>query len=205
MVGERLNKSALKEEASVDSESDIGALLHDIHEALVLAREDHGGDLPPVRILRILAGEGHRIFSSDKHSQSALNDSCGVPLSAAMDYVGAILDDSSQKIHRLKNNVEEYSRLCNDIELEINALLSPGSSTKESEGKLGQRNALPNVDIDEMYSKLQQLEEDGGMAGQTAAAVNDMMKEDFWREMEHSDDPFETICFYISKGYLENI
>jgi hypothetical protein len=33
----------------------------------------------------------------------------------------------------------------------------------------------------------------------------EMMKEDFWREMERSEDPFETVCFYISKGYLGNV
>ena len=91
-----------KEEASVDSESEMGGLLHDIHEALVMAR-DHG-DLPPVRILRILAGEGHGMFNSDKHGANQSLSRCGVPLSAAMDYVGAILDDSSRKIHRLKVN-----------------------------------------------------------------------------------------------------
>ena len=90
--------------ASAYSESDIGGLLHDIHEALVMAREDHI-DVPPVRILRILAGEGPGMFSSDNHNQSGANHSCGVPLSAAMDYVGAVLDSSDRKIHRLKVSV----------------------------------------------------------------------------------------------------
>lgn len=91
----------MKDEASVDSESEIGGLLHDIHESLELAREH--GDLPPVRILRILAGEGHGMFSSDSHgpSNQSLNRN-GVPLSAALDYVASILDDSSNKIHRLQ-------------------------------------------------------------------------------------------------------
>jgi len=211
MAGERWNKGMLKEEASVNSESEVGGLLHDIHEALVMAR-DHG-DLPPVRVLRILAGEGHGMFHSDKHhgSNQSGGGRCGVPLSAAMDYVSAILDDSSRKMHRLKNNVYEYSRLCNDMELEINALLSPGSPGKQSE--VGKKSALPNVDIDEMYSSLCQLEEDShtisGQSTQAGRAAEferiEATKEDFWREMEHSDDPFETICFYISKGYLENI
>jgi hypothetical protein len=30
----------------------------------------------------------------------------------------------------------------------------------------------------------------------------EMMSEDFYREMEQSEDHFETICFCISKGYL---
>lgn len=99
MAGEKC-ESSLKDEASVDSESDIGGLLHDIHEALVMAR-DHGS-LPHVRILRILAGEGHGMFHPDKRSSN--HSRCGVPLSAALDYVGALLDDSSRRIHRLKVN-----------------------------------------------------------------------------------------------------
>jgi hypothetical protein len=100
MARDRLDVT-LKDEASVSSESEIGALLHDIQEALVMAR-DYG--LPHVRILRILAGEGHGMFNSVRHEMN--NSRCGVPLSAALDYVGAIFDDSTRKIHRLKvNNV----------------------------------------------------------------------------------------------------
>lgn len=101
MVGEL--KGNLKEEASVGSESEIGGLLHDIHEALVMAR-DHD-DLPPVRILRILAGEGHGMFNSDSHDSNRYHNRCGVPLAAATDYVGVILDDCAKKIHRLKVNI----------------------------------------------------------------------------------------------------
>ena len=112
-----------------------------------------------MRILRILAGEGHGQFSADSHGSSHSSNRCSVPLSVAMDYVGSILDDSSKNIHRLKvssfsllivplhilcgtltfscwvrplaiiamkNNVEEYSRLCNDLELEIHSLQSSG-------------------------------------------------------------------------------
>ena len=95
-------QGTLKEEASVDSESDIGGLLHDIHEALIMAR-DHR-ELPPVRILRILAGESSGIFSSEHHSSNTSNGGGGggVPLSAAMDYVGVVLDESSGNIIRLK-------------------------------------------------------------------------------------------------------
>jgi hypothetical protein len=101
MVGEL--KGNLKEEASVGSESEIGGLLHDIHEALVMAR-DHD-DLPPVRILRILAGEGHGMFNSDSHDSNRYHNRCGVPLAAATDYVGVILDDCAKTIHRLKVNI----------------------------------------------------------------------------------------------------
>ena len=120
-----------------------------------------------------------------------------MPLSAAIDYVGSVLDDSSNKIDRLQNKVEEYSRLCNDMELEINTLLSPGTSKKKNVG--------PNVDIDDIYSRLLSLSE-GPQPAHVMDSVErqEMKKEEFWREMEHSEDPFETICFFISKGYLEN-
>jgi hypothetical protein len=60
-----------------------------------------------------------------------------------------------------------------------------------------------------MYSTLCELADENGFpsaAGtkQSYAGRPDS-KEDFWREMEHSDDPFETMCFFISKGYLDNI
>ena len=113
MYGERADKEPLAEDASVNSDSDVGGLLTDIHEALMLIR-DHG-ELPPVRILRILSGETHGQFSADIKSLSANQGS--VPLSAAIDYVGSVLDDSSNKIDQLQNKVEEYSRLCNDMEL----------------------------------------------------------------------------------------
>lgn len=154
MARDRLN-GTMKDEASVDSESEIGALVHDIQEALVMAR-DNG--LPHVRILRILAGERPGIFSSDWHGATS---HCGVPLSAALDYVGSILDESTKKIHRLKvnifsrfivaccqlngliwistlskkNNVEEYSRLCNEMEREINSLSVTGSRSKTHDSK----------------------------------------------------------------------
>lgn len=93
-----LAQDCSKDDVSVGSDTETGGLLHDIHEALVLAR-DHGNSIPPVRVLRILAGEGFGQFSSsDTNSQ----DRCSVPLSVAMDYVGATLDESSRKIQRLQ-------------------------------------------------------------------------------------------------------
>ena len=81
----------------------VGGILHDIHESLVMAM-DHG-ELPPVRILRILAGERNGMFNCDNRSTNPSLNHCGVPLSVAMDYVGAVLDDSSGKIHRLKVSI----------------------------------------------------------------------------------------------------
>jgi len=51
-------------------------------------------------------------------------DNC-VPLSVALDYIGAILDESSTETSRLKNDVQEYSQMRNSMETEILELLSP--------------------------------------------------------------------------------
>jgi len=53
MAGEKLNKDGSTDEISVDSDLQIGGLLHDIHEALQLAR-DHSNSMQPVRVLRYL-------------------------------------------------------------------------------------------------------------------------------------------------------
>ena len=195
MYGERADNEPLAEDASVNSDSDVGGLLTDIHEALMLIR-DHG-ELPPVRILRILSGETHGQFSADIKSQAASQGS--VPLSAAIDYVGSVLDDSTNKIDQLQNKVEDYSRLCNDMELEINSLLSLEPSIKKK--NVGG----PKVDIDDIYSRLLSLSEGSQQPQLDSVEQQEMKKEEFWREMEHSEDPFETICFFISKGYLDNV
>ena len=60
------------------------------------------------------------------------------------------------------------------------------------------------MDIDDIYSRLLGLSEGPQQAQRDSVERQEMKKEEFWREMEHSEDPFETICFFISKGYLEN-
>jgi hypothetical protein len=89
--------------------SDEEEILDDIREALALARAQ--GALPPVRIARILAGEGAGQFSVDKGKTSGAQT---VPLSVALDYVGAILDDSRLEISRLKvrENVFLKKKFC---------------------------------------------------------------------------------------------
>lgn len=114
------SQGAIREDASINSETEIGGVFRDIHEALVMAREH--GDLPPVRILRILAGEGFGQFSSDNHP-SHLQTQCSVPLSVALDYVGAILDDSSRKINRLKVSARKDCCIIVSRKFSLNFLL----------------------------------------------------------------------------------
>lgn len=89
--------------------------------------------------------------------------------------------------------------------MEIDAVLSSGLHRRE-EG--GQRSLLPNIDIDDMYSNLceQHTSDSGSFSAETKPQPrNTDSKEAFWREMENSDDPFETICYFLSRGYLEDI
>lgn len=94
--------------------------MEDIQEALSLARRQ--GVLPPVRIARILAGEGTGQFSNVTTTDNALQKRT-VPLSVALDYVGTILDESRQEIGRLRSEVDEYNQLCNSMEKEVESLL----------------------------------------------------------------------------------
>ena len=57
-----------------------------------------------------------------------------------------------------------------------------------------------------MYSNLCELSDDNG-AFTTATDVNSAnnSKEAFWREMEHSEDPLETVCYFLSRGHLDKI
>lgn len=96
-----MNKAANGDDDSDDGTAEI---LDDIQEALTVARLQ--GKIAPVRIARILAGEGTEQFST--HLPFGDSDSGRqqtVPLSVALEYVGAILDDSRKEISRLKVNL----------------------------------------------------------------------------------------------------
>ncbi len=88
---------------------------------MALARRH--GVLPPVRIARILAGEGSGQFSTDDaKTDGGKSKKRTVPLSVALDYVGAILDESRKDISRLKvNNISESGKifLCLTIDDEV--------------------------------------------------------------------------------------
>jgi len=105
--------------------------------------------------------------------------------------------------------VEEYSSLCNDVEFEINALLSPGLPEKNP--RSSETSSIPDVNIDEINSYISRLEEEQRAEHNLSSnrdgefEVSEMMREDFWREMEQTDDNFETISWFLSKGFLVNL
>jgi len=194
MVSEKIVKDHAYDTRSVNSDSEIDEMLDDIKEALSLARAQ--GVLPPVRIARILAGDSVGQFSNELSlSKRDEKDNC-VPLSVALDYIGAILDESSTEISRLKNDVQEYSQMCNSMETEILELLSPpaiNGSANESK-----KSNLQEINIEEMYSTLMQSSHDHSTQKKTEAS-----SEEFWREMGHSEDRFETITRFFAKGIID--
>jgi hypothetical protein len=178
--------------ADDESEDDEAEeILDDIQEALALARRQ--GVLPPVRIARILAGEGTGQFSSDSAMVDAQKRRT-VPLSVALDYVGTILEDSRKDISRLKSEVEEYNLLCNTMESEIDSLLRASNALPAVSGETSGQPSRFN--IDELYWKVRA--EDGDVVDSTS----EQTREAFWRDMNQSEDSFETIARFFAKGVL---
>ena len=155
-------------------------LLDDIQAVLTMARNQ--GACPPVRIARILAGEGTGQFSptTNNHhnnhnhktqqrrppppSSSALVPPATVPLSVALEYLGSILEDSRIEGDRLKAKVEEYNELCNSMEREIESLLRtsrglpPTAANDDTAATSSLGNPSPMglaaLNIDELYSTI---------------------------------------------------
>jgi len=173
------------DDASEKSEAKV--IFEDIQEALEIAKLQ--GVLSPVRIARILAGESTSQFSS--HYPPTQPNS--VPLSVALDYVGGILDDTEKKITRLKSEILEYNQSCNAMEAEIQSLL-PSFSTELSVG---------NINIENMYQLLQKNMENHHSYTHMNKHVNLINEqEEFWREMEQSEDRFQTISRFFGKGLI---
>jgi hypothetical protein len=195
IASEKIDHDGAADDASTKSEEED--ILDDIREALALAKAQ--GALPPVRIARILAGEGVGQFSVDTHRNETQTQQT-VPLSVALDYVGAILDDSRKEISRLKADVEEYNQLCNSMEAEINSLLiasmPPSSRVTDEEG------TTSRINIDELYAKMREAAEEGAPF-ENISSRSEKAREAFWREMNQSEDRFDTIARFYAKGIIQ--
>lgn len=187
-------------------------IMEHIQECLVLAKRQ--GVLPPVRIAGILAGEHAGQFSTDRmqrsHVQSGSNsrNQHGVPLSVALDYVGTILDESRSDIVRLKGEVEEYNNLCNAMENEINMLLRVSGDLPQEmntvisiDGSVSDAmtNLANRLNIDDLYYQIRASDDVDKFADRVI--VSDA-REAFWREMNHTEDSFETISRFFAKGIV---
>ena len=195
MVAERL-ADADNDDGDDGDESDdeVDDILEDISEALSLARRQ--AVLPPVRIARILAGEGTGQFSSagvgaDRPQQRT------VPLSVALDYVGEILDESRKEISRLKVEVEEYNQMCNAMEAEIDSLLKTSQTVPSH--KEASEEVSPRINIEEMHAKVRLALDEGEKTDNRS----ELSREAFWREMDQSEDTMNTISRFFTKGVIQ--
>lgn len=169
-------------------------ILQDIEEALSLARRQ--GVLPPVRIARILAGEGPGQFSAEDVTSTSRHET--VPLSVAIDYIGTILEESSLEIGRLTSEVEEYDRLCNSMEEERDALLRAAHVLPAVSGDLVGKEKEHRLNIDEWYARVRL--DDGESEREEGTA--EQPREAFWRAMNQGDDTFDTISRFFAKGVI---
>lgn len=118
-----------------------------------------------------------------------------IPLSVALDYVGAVLDESRKEISRLKSEVEEYNQICNSMEAEVDSLLRASQSIPTSKAE----QASPKINIEEMYSKVRMALDDDDKTESKA----ELSREAFWREMDQTEDSFQTIARFFAKGVIQ--
>lgn len=59
--------------------------------------------------------------------------------------------------------------------------------------------ASQKINIEEMYSKVRISLDEGDKVDNTA----ELSREAFWREMEQSEDNFETIARFFAKGVIQ--
>jgi hypothetical protein len=59
--------------------------------------------------------------------------------------------------------------------------------------------AAPRINIEEMYSKVRMSMEDG----EKVDNKSELSREAFWREMEQTEDSFETIARFFAKGVIK--
>mmetsp|Transcript_23120 Transcript_23120/g.35442 ORF Transcript_23120/g.35442 Transcript_23120/m.35442 type:complete len:1153 (+) Transcript_23120:35-3493(+) len=189
----RIASDKLSEEECGDEVSELSDgvdILCDIQEVLSLANSH--SVMPPVRVTRILAGEGAGQFSS-RCAVGAESIKYAIPLYVVLEYVGMVLKESSIEIKRLNDEVDEFNQLCGAIEREIEDLvLGPGRHPKCSVL------SKPDINIEEMYTRVRASLEDE----EVAENQSEQSKEEFWREMECSDDRYSTVARFFSKGMI---
>lgn len=91
--------------------------------------------------------------------------------------------------------VEEYNQLCNSMEAEVNSLLS-GSSPASLEST---KSSFNRMNIEELHAKLKSSLEDTTHSENKSA----QSREAFWREMNQSEDRFDTIARFFAKNVIQ--
>jgi hypothetical protein len=153
-------------------------------------------NIVPVRIARILAGEGSGQFTSDRPSKERKKT---VPLHVALDYVGSVLEKCSKESFRLRSEIEEYNQLCNTMENEIDSLLRASYVLPTSNSNNGPTETTQNsrLNIDNLLAKVKSDE-----TQMVADGVTEQTREAFWREIMQAEDSFDTISRFFAKGVI---
>ena len=89
--------------------------------------------------------------------------------------------------------VEEYNQLCNSMESDIDSLLR----TSHALPSFDESSERPSrLNIDELYAKVKAEE------GLNTEIISDQPRETFWRDMNQSEDSFDTIARFFAKGVI---
>ena len=80
------------------------------------------------------------------------------------------------------------------MEAEVNSLLSGQASAEASKPS-----ATSRMNIEDLYSKLKLAVEEGNRNENSSA----QSREAFWREMNQSEDRFDTIARFFAKGIIQ--
>mmetsp|Transcript_31712 Transcript_31712/g.69632 ORF Transcript_31712/g.69632 Transcript_31712/m.69632 type:complete len:1416 (+) Transcript_31712:195-4442(+) len=204
--GEQVPNASDAHDSSLVAPGDIASsrddVLMDLREALFLARAQRA-ELPPVRVVRTLAGEGTSRFTCSWKVSKPDGPPKGVPLSVALDYVGPVLDGSRDEAARLRQEIVEYSELCTEMEEEINFLRygKPKRSERQQEETVEARIKELRDEIPLMLKKVKDAEENANVEEEERKAKQ--IREEYWREMSQSKDQWETITRYFAKGIIQ--
>lgn len=80
------------------------------------------------------------------------------------------------------------------METEVESLLRASQSIPLSKAE----QVSPKINIEEMYSKVRMALDDGEKIESKA----ELSREAFWREMDQSDESFQTIARFFAKGVI---
>mmetsp|Transcript_299 Transcript_299/g.277 ORF Transcript_299/g.277 Transcript_299/m.277 type:complete len:239 (-) Transcript_299:23-739(-) len=201
-----------------DYTTEAGEIYEDIREALTMARVQ--GVIPPVRIAKILAGEGVGEFTSTattstQHHTTSWTNTKSAPLSVGLDYIGSILDETSKEITRLKNDVQEYNQMCVSMEAEIQSLTMASYSQEQQreieEEKKSSSVLVHGLTIDELYNQMldssyaedtEETNTNNNTNNNSSSTKVRKETEEFWRDMDQSEDRFETIARFFGKDII---
>lgn len=95
----------------------------------------------------------------------------------------------------LQSEVEEYNQLCNSMETEVESLLRASQTVPPSKAE----EVSPKINIEEMYAKVRMALDDDNNKAESKAELS---REAFWREMDQTEDSFQTIARFFAKGVI---